>query len=67
MIPPPLPAIPKPKAFRDKIAFNVAINVDVNRFEHWSADRIKAFFDGIAAVLSASGGTVEILTPKEDQ
>jgi hypothetical protein len=38
------------------IQFNVSVRVSMTEFAGWQADRISAFFSGIAAVLAAKGG-----------
>lgn len=37
------------------VQFNVNVNVDMNEFAGWQAERIAAFFNGIAQVLAAKG------------
>lgn len=37
------------------VKFNVSVNVDMSEFAGWQADRIAAFFAGIAQVLAAKG------------
>jgi hypothetical protein len=37
------------------VRFNVSVNVDMAEFAGWKADRIQAFFAGIAQVLAAKG------------
>lgn len=37
------------------VQFQVNVNVDMSEFAGWSADRISAFFSGIAQVLAAKG------------
>lgn len=37
------------------VRFNVSVKVDMSEFKDWKADRIAAFFSGIAQVLAAKG------------
>jgi hypothetical protein len=37
------------------VQFHVSVKVDMAEFAGWSADRITAFFGGIAQVLAAKG------------
>jgi hypothetical protein len=48
------------------VNFNIAVKVDMDEFAGWKADRIAAFFGGIAQVLSAKAA-VEKASAKEDE
>lgn len=41
----------------DKIEFSVNINVSMAEFTQWSPERIAAFFEGVAQVLTAQGSS----------
>ena len=47
------------------VRFHVSISVDVERMKGWEADRITAFFEGIAMVLKAEREPA-LPTPQED-
>jgi hypothetical protein len=48
------------------VQFNIAVKVDMDEFAGWKADRIAAFFGGIAQVLSAKAA-VEKASAKDDE
>lgn len=48
------------------VQFNIAVKVDMDEFAGWKADRIAAFFGGIAQVLSAKAA-VEKASTKDDE
>ena len=51
---PPNPLVtPQPEG---AVSFQVGIQVDMQELRGWEADRIAAFFSGIAQVLAAKGG-----------
>lgn len=45
-----------PPATSGRVQINVAIDVDMTQMAGWQADRIAAFFGGIAQVIAAKGG-----------
>lgn len=49
------------------VQFHVSVKVDMAEFAHWQADRIAAFFNGIAAVLAAKGALDRYATFQEEQ
>lgn len=55
--PPPSPRNSEPKVEpANGVSFDVSLRVDMAEFATWSPDRIKAFFNGLATVLSAKAG-----------
>lgn len=48
---PPPPIFPSPT--EGVVQFHVSVKVDMKEFAGWEADRITAFFNGIAQVLAA--------------
>jgi hypothetical protein len=57
--PPPAPAQPESRQPRNAFDFSVSFNVSMDELHEWSADRIAAFFNGVATVINAKKGTVE--------
>ncbi len=47
------------------VNFNIAVKVDMDEFKGWQADRIAAFFGGIAAVLSAKAAVEKAASNEE--
>ena len=49
--------MPLPTLVSSGVAFNINVKVDMTELSTWPADRISAFFSGIAQVLAAKGTT----------
>lgn len=54
------------KPTKGAVQFDISVSVDMSDFAGWKADRITAFFNGIAAVLAARGEAQENEHPELD-
>jgi hypothetical protein len=52
-VPPQRPATPAPAITKDAINLNISMQINLAEMRNWPADRIAAFFAGIAQVLAA--------------